>query len=694
MSRDRWFFGFGTYFCVFTIACSWGSWAVAGENLLIRARINGKESSIYEKVVVVSDKATLAPSPGKEGDLIEPFAIFFRLKDEGISGAQDYVRVGTSSGEPLGWIKRLDAKGGDMVTSWNTRFILEPLPFGQGRPRFSVVLDSGNRADLKDLDAVAEGQRRFALVMDAPKDEESPFPVIVYASRVQTQGTGGTLAGERKRLQDLKLEVVFVLETTGYLLCTFDDFNVGDSVKGVIREVSAAIRANKDLQGAIRLGLVEYQDTTKDAKFVSRVACALTDQPSEFDARVDMIAPVEIHGDWPEDVIAGLDTAVRQAGWSENSSKHIILLGASSCQLYPQGQHVNQFGGNWNLMTEKLCTDYGWNSTGLSISQLIARANPEGGSSADTVRQARTFHTVLVGRELGEVDEETKKAIKEIVRYPTDKLDQLLERGMKFDTLKAVFLYYLWHYQRDLATVQYREISLNRLFHGLNLVVRPSAEDIRTAAAQIKEMLTNSFSTLADIRSGQLRGEKGKEELRTGANAVTQTFYEIVGADADKFRRYPVLRGTAGVRDEKGRQVAQKKILVSRDELTRLRSTLDALHKKFQARTSKADRQDVSVILNDLKQVTASTTAGQQKFAAGVRLKDIISDLPLRTTALETTPGDLAVMPSDTFKQWLNKLESAIFRADELLSGKAEWLELNSKAQNDKFTFLHVAELP
>jgi hypothetical protein len=61
---------------------------------------------------------------------------------------------------------------------------------------------------------------------------------------------------------------------------------------------------------------------------------------------------------------------------------------------------------------------------------------------------------------------------------------------------------------------------------------------------------------------------------------------------------------------------------------------------------------------------------------------------------LETTPRDLAVMPSDTFKQWLNKLEASIFRADDLINGKAEWLELSSKAENEKFTFLQVSELP
>lgn len=667
--------------CVTLLAALIGSASPlpAAENLLVRAKIKGKESSLYEKIVVISGKATLSAAPGKQGEPIEPFAVFFRLKNEDIPGSNGYVRVGTSSGEPLGWIKQAD------VASWNTRFILEPLQPVPGRT-FSVALDAGTRAD---LDTVPEGKRRFALVMDAPDSNDAPFPVVVYAGNVQTEGAGGTLARERNQLRDLKLEVVFVLETTDFLLNTFDDVNVGDSVKGVIRQAGDLIRQNKELQGAVRLGLVEYQDTTSKANFVSRVACELTDKPSMFDAKIELISPISIQGDWPEDVIAGLDTAVRTAGWSENSSKHIILLGASSCQLYPKGQAVSQFGGDWNFITRKR-DDYGWSTTALSIRQLIARANPQAGSTAERARRSMTFHTVLASRDLPPISEDAKKTFQEVVRSSDNDLNALLEVGVKPETLGFVFKYYLWQFQRSLASTQYKEIAQNEGVHGLSLVVEPNAEAIQKAAAEIASTLAESFSTLAGVRSGDV----DKEALRQKSNAMTQTFYAIVGAAADKFKDQPVLNGVAAVRDEKGRQVAHKKLLVSRNELTRLRSTLDALHKKFQARTSKADRQDVAVILDDLKQVTASTTAGQQKFAAGVKLKDIISDLPLRTTALETTPGDLAVMPSDTFKQWLNKVESAIFRADELLSGKAEWLELSSVAQNDKFTFLHVSELP
>ena len=139
--------------------------------------------------------------------------------------------------------------------------------------------------------------------------------------------------------------------------------------------------------------------------------------------------------------------------------------------------------------------------------------------------------------------------------------------------------------------------------------------------------------------------------------------------------------------------VAQKKILVTREELTRLKSTFDALHKTFKQMTAKVDRQDVSSILDNLKRAIASTAAGQQ-IGPDVPLKNLITDLPLKTNSLDVTPGDIAVMSSDAFSQWLNKLEASLFRIQDLLDGKTQWMTLNEKAENDKFTFLHLSELP
>ena len=658
----------------------------ADERLLIRAEIDGKPSSLFEKVVVTSAKASISKEPTGAGEPIEPFAIFFKLKtDSGQKEQNGYVRVGKSSGEPVGWIKKED------VTEWNTRFILEPTQPVPGKA-FSVDLGGGNSAELK---VVPSGKRRFALVTSSSEakdaNDDPKYQVVVYAGSVQTVGTGGTLARERNEIRDLKLEIVFVLESTDFMLDTFDGVNVGDSVKNILNQSVEAIQKNDALKGAVKLGIIEYQDTTQKAKFVSRITCPLTDDANVFLSSIDKIAPFAIEGDFPEDAIAGLYKAVTDAGWSENSSKHIILLGSGSCQLLPKGHGRSQFGGTWNSAT-KPGTDDGWNSTGLSVAQLVSRAHPQGGSGEQRARNAKTFHTVLTGQKLPPLSAEIVDTLEKVVKSDDVVLSSLVEGGVSIDTLRLAFQYYLFKYHRELASEQYRELARNDGVQGLALVVEPNASDIRNASEEISRTLVQSFSTLAGVRSGGIG--LAQLEGNGNSNSISQTFYAIVGAAADKFKDLPTLAGSASTRDERGREVALRKVLVSQSELQRLRSTLDAIHKKFQARIAKVDRQDVTQILDDLKQLAAQTTAGQRQFAADVQLKDVITDLPLRTTALETTPRDLAVMPSDTFKQWLNKLEASIFRADDLINGKAEWLELSSKAENEKFTFLQVSELP
>ena len=94
-----------------------------------------------------------------------------------------------------------------------------------------------------------------------------------------------------------------------------------------------------------------------------------------------------------------------------------------------------------------------------------------------------------------------------------------------------------------------------------------------------------------------------------------------------------------------------------------------------------------------MKEVLAETSAGQD-VTAQAKLKDLISDLPLKTAALETSAADLALMTTEAFKEWLEKVESVVFRIDDLLNNRQDWLTLSDRAVNDKFTFLRLSELP
>ena len=144
---------------------------------------NGRTTSLLQKVVVTSGKATLASSPKEPGEPIEPWAIFFRIKNEDGStkAVNGRVRVGNSDGKSLGWIGEQD------VREWDTRFVLEPID-PQKERAFELNVTGGGTAR---QNATPEGKRRYALITQTPaaeKGDDTEYPVVVYAGNVQGVG--------------------------------------------------------------------------------------------------------------------------------------------------------------------------------------------------------------------------------------------------------------------------------------------------------------------------------------------------------------------------------------------------------------------------------------------------------------------------------------------------------------------------
>ena len=97
-----------------------------------------------------------------------------------------YYHFGGPTGDEIGWIKK------EFVTSWNTRFCLDPaLP--QPDRHFTVFEDpEGKDAAVKftgEAGRVPEGNRRFAMITDASVDGEETPPqrVVVFTGLVDSE---------------------------------------------------------------------------------------------------------------------------------------------------------------------------------------------------------------------------------------------------------------------------------------------------------------------------------------------------------------------------------------------------------------------------------------------------------------------------------------------------------------------------
>ena len=696
--------------------------AYAEEDLLLPVKgKDGKPSALFQKVVVTSDYAKLCKqSPGCDGgDPVEPYSIFYKLKTPAGTEEQDgWVRVGDSKGNSIGWIQRTNAKGEAVLKDWATRFVLEPNEPTPDR-EFRVKTDRGT---LK-LNIVPAGKRRFAFITstsDTKGSDEADYGVFVCTASVRSER--GALATEAKKLENLKLEVVFVVEGTDFLLNKLDGMLVGDAIKKVIVGCVSEIEADASLKDAARLGIVEYQDRSPKATLKTpRITCPLTSDMGRVRSSLSDLTPVAIEGDFAEDVLGGLKVAVDDAGWDPLSCKHVVLLGVGSAQLYPQGQSPGNFPGLNNEITRKSPPpeERGWNGAGLSIDQLIARANPQGGTADDKARSQRTFHAVRITKPIraeivdqlvqggdferaraGEIvdfaaanvrsvlnasdanfDSTLQQAAEVVVRFAGDELNPgpIIGLGAKVNAFET---------DEKLALSQYRVISANDDIQGLFEAVPPQAVELERVAGKLKASLAEAFSTLAKIRD---RTIDSAEDLQ-GAGAFAQTFYSVVGANAERFKPQTVEEGRSRIRAEDGREVAKRKVMVGRDELQKLRARLDSIYTIFSKKVAKKDRQSVNDTLDELKQAIAGAAAGQ--IVATTNLQDVITDLPLTTDVLRITPEQIATFSSDRFKAWLDGLKRSIDRAQALLDGKDNWLPLSSLATADEVSFLLLTELP
>ena len=301
--------------------CLFASAAWAGKELLIK--VPGKE--VYQKIVTTVIITPLYDEPsGAIKDQILSYSMFFKLKPPAnLTSKTDWTYIGDGKGNPIGWIKNitLDPKSKKPVPTyenWNTRFVLAPIPSS----KFEII----NKETGQSLDLAGEAKitkqgdtlsKELALVTETPskeQGEDTQYPVTVYTGPILGKEEGSALIKSANLLENLKMEIVFVVEATQGL----EIINIIDSkgdktsalqvTKEIISGTVKELNKNPEIAKVVRFGLVEFQDDVKDKDFISRISCDFTNDPDKVLSSLKNMKLCKGSGDWPEDVIAGLNT--------------------------------------------------------------------------------------------------------------------------------------------------------------------------------------------------------------------------------------------------------------------------------------------------------------------------------------------------------------------------------------------------
>jgi hypothetical protein len=709
--------------------------------------------ALYKKVVVVRGGARLFEKLDdfpKVGKRLPVFSIFYRLETAKSDADKGLVRVGTFDGKSLGWVEMKH------MQEWNTRFVLEPIR-PQADRTFVFRTRVKDREEEVALDALPEKgtHRCYGFVLEKPdetKDEDDAVYKLFVSTGAQADSAGNV---EVPNEEETKLEIVFVLESSDFMNKRYGDDKkrLLDHLQDVVKLIAGEIGRDPELAKAVRLGFVQYWDNVgwragdrrlerdpglsagekkaiearlraSSPLFPAHLTCDLTDDPKKFSDGIMKLKATDLHDDWADDVIAGLNEAVRKAKWSKNSLKHVILIGSAACQLDAEGVNVSQDRpGKDNSFTREDAKGpplpRGFNSTGMSIQELLDRAQPgAGGTSVDLSH--RFFHALFLPNEridfarrcpklTPEKLERFRKHLADVVNEKDEvkvkalrsKLTKDLQAEVGSAREAASYLSTLLRahridYQSSLARAHYRELTKSRSGgQGIFREVDPSAADVEKASRELAKKLIAALRAIKALRAG---GDVG----RPRDNPLVLPTWRLREDIRKEFQKAPVALGTAKVRDDLCREIAARKIMVSRREMERVAGLLRDWHERF--KKLGANRKNPDDILRELQESLGKQGYGQLDLKDGegkARLKEttlekMLRDLPMRSPALQAKPEDIRRMDDEKFAKWLKRIEEAAQRCQKHLDDSDAWALLTEGAVpgDDKYGFFLLSMMP
>lgn len=202
------------------------------------------------------------------------------------------------------------------------RFLVVRDSKGQPIPRCKVNVSDGQKAFISYLTTAsgraiffphAEGFQEGKLVASADCADGKATATFAIGPNDPDGVVDLRIQGERKAITTRVIDVAFVLDTTG---------SMGEeisAVKATIQKVASALSTE---QTQVRIGLVEYKD--RGDVFVTKAYPFSLDLPG-FTQKVAQISAGG-GGDTPEDMNAGLHTALTQLQWSEQSVARLAFV--------------------------------------------------------------------------------------------------------------------------------------------------------------------------------------------------------------------------------------------------------------------------------------------------------------------------------------------------------------------------------
>ena len=613
----------------------------AGKKDLIRDEAH---AGINKKLIIATAVALYDKPDGTTAETLNPFEIYFQLwpsddaKNSKKEDQNGWVRIGFANGKERGWIKN------------------------------SKVM---NQETQKEEDPFYSWLTRFMLEPRTPENDQAPkFTVdFLYNGKPETITFKGKGGGTRKAMaailddttQEDKFKIAFFLgkppknagagavidqplSTKDLKDTSIDLVFVIDTTASMTPLIEATKDVVKQCVAALKQANPEVRQATRFGLVAYQdatpglkpveIVCKLSDA-NTFQQKLEQLGVANQGSEEvPEDVLAGLAAAIGPD------------MGWNTMAF----KHVMLIGDASAHLTGPK------NTTGKTIESVMEGARNQSGGEATGNLASFTFNTVRA---------------KQPGNHPAE--DQLCKE-------------------------QFEQIAANQgRVPGFSADIDPNNPTEKSkCVADMVAFYKTALQALGGVKSNNVPAVVAA--ANTNTSAIAEQMYAFINqVTANDVP--PVALGTASdmVNDDR---VATKKIFVSKSDIKRLSSVLSFLYDSLKLANDAGERSDVAVVMNALQTAVAVVVTGEKgtQFDKSVSLKAVISELPLKSDALEITIQELAAMPDDAFTEWLEKLEgtkrTAALIAD---SPEDQWMQFDDGADRSDdllFRALRIEELP
>jgi hypothetical protein len=449
------------------------------------------------------------------------------------------------------------------------------------------------------------------------------------------------------------VDIVFVVDTTGSMGPPIAQ------VRNSIAQVSEILAKSKELQAVkLRFGLVGYRDADDPRGYLTRIFCNLdegTDFP-EFQKRLDDL-DCGGGGDYPEDVLAGIWTAVDLDAmrWNLVGWKQIIVVGDASIK---GPDHP-----------DPACRR---NAESRTIAQVKARL--QAGSGGTQEKLEGNFVASVVHVKLSQASEDhpiAKRQFEDLVaarRY----------NGIYLDAASGE------DFSAQLSDHILKSVSnfLKTVVKGEDPAVSPDTASVAkdpTLAAKPRKVDAAESSAVSPDPVLDLIRELPRDS--SGRNANLMSFRSAYCSEYDGA----------------GDLLFETYVFTRRGTLSIYQSILGLLKNSLEDAGPVGNR-NVEYVVQTMKTIAATLFSGKETIDKDTPPEVLIQQLmgfPVRTPLLKKPFAEIANMPQADYDDWVRGIEAQVQSLRSLIDNSSIWFALHSGATDrEKHAFIPLTDFP